>query len=108
MGRGMSTQRDRFEAAWKAGGDYAIWTLERNERTGKYFSIKAQAAFEGFQLGEASGFERAAKVCDDNAESWSDPYESEPACGVRKCAEQIRALAVGECKLKKGKQEKTK
>lgn len=116
----MSTQRERFEAAWKAGGDYVIWMFDRNERTGKYYSIKAQAAFEGFQLGEASGLERAAEVCDTSdmrgrlsrgsvTKSWrcysvsscSPPviaasecarHSSACAAACKSCATEIRAL----------------
>jgi predicted phage gp36 major capsid-like protein len=91
-------QRDRFEAAWFAkvaeGEDYKILLAEVSQITGKYHSIEMQAAWESWQLCEASALERAALVCDKLAEEYanSSAYFDE-SDGADLCAQAIRALS---------------
>jgi len=75
-------QQKRFEAAMSAADKYVGFAA-----SGVYINADARLMWQGFQLGEASALERAAKVC--------DAQHGEPECPERAkyCAEAIRALA---------------
>lgn len=89
-------QRDRFEAAWLAGGFDPEW-IARFSRSMDRYDSGADDAFAGFQLGEASGLELAAQVCDAEAaqfaaSDYAPSIDSFTAKMFRRLAAQIRAL----------------
>ncbi len=53
----MSTQRERFHAAWIAGGFDPEWVRFYNQSTGKYETCGADDAFAGFQLADNAALE---------------------------------------------------
>ena len=99
----MSTQRDRFEALIKPER-LSKFLDSHNRPTDIYVENHIRSMWEGFQLGEASGMELAAKVCDEaedrflNARDIDDDYSASShcsnLCGI--LAKQIRALMARE------------
>ena len=60
----MSTQRERFESAYKTKSPTVENAAFRLTAAGGYLLPLVDAAWQGFQLGEASGLERAAAECE--------------------------------------------
>jgi hypothetical protein len=82
-------QQLRFEAAWHIKWPNDEPRIFEQDTKGIYTWPEVQDTFEGFQLGEASGLERAAKVC----ESEADACRLDDAWALEECAIAIRALA---------------
>jgi hypothetical protein len=90
----MSTQRERFEAAWHIKWPNDEPRIFEQDSKGQYTWPEVRDTFEGFQLGEASALERAAKVCEEakTPDDWSTTakFGFETAC--ERNAKNIRAL----------------
>lgn len=88
-------QRERFEAAFKAHVGLAPNDKFMRDGKGNYLpeGFGTQSAWEGFQLGEASGLELAAQKCDEVA------YDESGYCidpDIAELGESIRAILARE------------
>ena len=91
----MSTQRERFEALIKPN-QRSKFLDAHNRVTETYVESHIRGMWEGFQLGEASGMERAAAECerlstaiDDDLAQFIRTIDGNNAMGAGALAEQI-------------------
>jgi hypothetical protein len=61
---GKTAQQLRFEAAWLVKWPNDEPFIFKQDSKGQYTWPEVQDTFEGFQLGEASGLERAVAECE--------------------------------------------
>ena len=92
----MSTQRERFESAYKTKSPTVENAAFRLTAAGGYLLPLVDAAWQGFQLGEASGLERAVAECerlstaiDDDLAQFIRTIDGNNAMGAGALAEQI-------------------
>jgi hypothetical protein len=91
-----TAQQLRFEAAWHIKWPNDELRIFEQDSKGQYTWPEVQDTFEGFQLGEASGLQRAADLCDESPAPKSctlvEKNLSDIATG--ETADAIRALMV--------------